>query len=336
MKHLKRFSVLGFVVLISLSIIFISAVLAQDVEKEKKQAEEIKPPIDEKWYEEGDEEVYKFEINPITPKEGITGGILIYYGHFVKPPYKVELVPCNSKCYEKDLKYRLLINNLPIIPGPRDFLIRLNKASLKKAEEKHKMTKEEIEALKERDKISENVRRDVKRYWDKLIKKYDANTEEGKKKIKEEIEKYIANHPKIEGYKIFNFREFEFFVPETKVDIFSGWIKITISPFMFLPEEKKREIIRRREEYFDSLYFQQKEDWEYDLGRNYTIAYSEIRVSTTLNSIKKISSIISSNNDYEYKVKKAYKITEDILLSKLLVYNFDPRSFNNYMGENHD
>jgi hypothetical protein len=34
---------------------------------------------------------YKMDINQITPAEGITTGHLIAYGHYIKPPYKVEV-----------------------------------------------------------------------------------------------------------------------------------------------------------------------------------------------------------------------------------------------------
>ncbi|MDO9390939.1 MAG: hypothetical protein Q7U71_04105 [bacterium] len=34
---------------------------------------------------------YKMEINPITPSAGITTGHVIAYGHYIRPPYKVEV-----------------------------------------------------------------------------------------------------------------------------------------------------------------------------------------------------------------------------------------------------
>lgn len=36
--------------------------------------------------------LYKTEINPVTPETGITTGHVIAYGHYIKPPYKVEIV----------------------------------------------------------------------------------------------------------------------------------------------------------------------------------------------------------------------------------------------------
>lgn len=34
---------------------------------------------------------YKIDIKQITPKEGITTGHVIAYGHYIKPPYKIEV-----------------------------------------------------------------------------------------------------------------------------------------------------------------------------------------------------------------------------------------------------
>lgn len=36
-------------------------------------------------------DLYKIDLNPVTPNEGITTGHVIAYGHYIKPPYKVEI-----------------------------------------------------------------------------------------------------------------------------------------------------------------------------------------------------------------------------------------------------
>ncbi|MBN2135599.1 MAG: hypothetical protein JW737_07715, partial [Acidobacteria bacterium] len=103
-------SILMMLVLITVFLISVSLSFAEDKKVKSantnKQEEDIQPPGDENWYETGDEDVYKFEINPITPKEGITGGILIYYGHFIKPPYKIE-----------NRGLEIYVNNLCVHPG---------------------------------------------------------------------------------------------------------------------------------------------------------------------------------------------------------------------------
>jgi hypothetical protein len=48
---------------------------------------------------------YKMEINPITPSAGITTGHVIAYGHYIKPPYKVEV---RDTC--------VFINNVQVLP----------------------------------------------------------------------------------------------------------------------------------------------------------------------------------------------------------------------------
>ena len=72
-------------------------------EKQKEKIEQ--PPLSYGLYLPGDEEVYKVKINPITPAEGINTGALLYYGHLVRPPYKVEMV-------YKDYRCKVLVNNL--------------------------------------------------------------------------------------------------------------------------------------------------------------------------------------------------------------------------------
>lgn len=43
-------------------------------------------------YSKIEEKLYKVDIHPKTPKEGIMTGYAILYGHYVKPPYKFEIV----------------------------------------------------------------------------------------------------------------------------------------------------------------------------------------------------------------------------------------------------
>jgi hypothetical protein len=43
-------------------------------------------------YSKIEEKLYKVEIHPIIPKEGIMTGYALLYSHYVKPPYKFEIV----------------------------------------------------------------------------------------------------------------------------------------------------------------------------------------------------------------------------------------------------
>jgi hypothetical protein len=73
---------------------------------------------------------YKIEINPITPSEGITTGHVIAYGHYIKPPYKVEV---RDTC--------VFINNVQVWPP-------LQTKSKKEEDEKNKKTVDEIKSIK--------------------------------------------------------------------------------------------------------------------------------------------------------------------------------------------
>jgi hypothetical protein len=60
---------------------------------------------------------HKIDIAPITPKDGIKTGIVIAYGHVIKPPYKIY--------YEGD---NLMINNVQVRPS----LVRERARKMKK------------------------------------------------------------------------------------------------------------------------------------------------------------------------------------------------------------
>jgi len=42
-------------------------------------------------YSEEEAELYRMDIHQITPDSGITTGHIIAYGHYIKPPYKIEM-----------------------------------------------------------------------------------------------------------------------------------------------------------------------------------------------------------------------------------------------------
>lgn len=84
-------------------------------------------------YSEEEAELYRMPIEQITPKDGIWTGHIIAYGHYIKPPYKVEV---------KDTT--VLINNVQIYPAlMTPGMIEKGK----KAKEIREMKKREIEAF---------------------------------------------------------------------------------------------------------------------------------------------------------------------------------------------
>jgi len=72
--------------------------------------------------------LYKTEISQVTPQSGITTGHVIAYGHYIKPPYKVEI--------KKDTM--LFINGVQIFPVlPSKFEIEKKRRQEMKIENKY-------------------------------------------------------------------------------------------------------------------------------------------------------------------------------------------------------
>jgi hypothetical protein len=73
--------------------------------------------------------LYKTELSSITPKSGITTGHVIAYGHYIKPPYRVEI--------RNDTM--LFINGVQIFPVlPSEYEIERKRRGEKRLEEKYR------------------------------------------------------------------------------------------------------------------------------------------------------------------------------------------------------
>jgi len=71
-------------------------------------------------YSKIEEKLYRVDIHPITPKDGIWTGYVIAYGHYIKPPYKFEIKHDTI----------LYINDVQIEP-PIESLIKIRKIAQK-------------------------------------------------------------------------------------------------------------------------------------------------------------------------------------------------------------
>jgi hypothetical protein len=77
--------------------IYIGMVVFVGVLYSQKQKYEYIPKLGDLGYGvkvsiEKERELFKMDIHPVTPKEGIMTGHVILYGHHIKPPYKLEIV----------------------------------------------------------------------------------------------------------------------------------------------------------------------------------------------------------------------------------------------------
>jgi hypothetical protein len=76
-------------------------------------------------YSEEEEELYRMPLKQVTPKDGIWTGHIIAYGHYIKPPYKVEV---------KDTF--VYVNNVQIFP------VLITEGEKKRREEEKRITSE--------------------------------------------------------------------------------------------------------------------------------------------------------------------------------------------------
>jgi hypothetical protein len=99
-------------------------------------------------YSEEEAELYKIDIHQVTPDSGITTGHIIAYGHYIKPPYKIEV--------RDTIVY---INGVQILP-------RLIPPGKKKKKQEAKTSKTEYEIAND----------SIWATYDSLRQKYDKST----------------------------------------------------------------------------------------------------------------------------------------------------------------
>ncbi len=276
--------------------------------------EKIPPAPDyyyEDWVEPDDEEYYKFDIHPITPEKGITGGILIYYGHFVKPPYKVEIK--NGE---------VLVNNLPVQRGPEKVLKKLSDRH-KKREKAH------LDSIKY---PPELVAR-----WNKCVK-FNMKLEEKYRELNARIEKKeITEREAMEQMRTILSSS-----PEVKHFVHVAWNYVSIyhsdnecGGYVIRKPEKspeitKKEFIKRKDE---ALKLSQ-ELWSIKLNRYTNFNFGGYGASESNKVLKKIIKILKSKNTIQYKTYKLFKADLGGLRNaKLLLHNFNLIGYEEWFKE---
>ncbi|MBD3228143.1 MAG: hypothetical protein GF329_08135 [Candidatus Lokiarchaeota archaeon] len=328
MKYLKRFSVFAFVVLVGFSIIFISAVLAQDVEKEKKSNDEIKPPEGEKWYEEGDEKKYTFDFHPVTPKEGVTGGILIYYGMFVKPPYKVDV-------YAFELGVHTYVNGLSIYPIPdiikkrfpeehKEIKIELTEEQELRGDKLNKLVK----SIKDKLQLVVNHHRSILKREINLLKKKGIYSDKKRKELereflrnaKEDFKKTFDSDKRVIKYEIRSIYSFNYSIVfcDEEIDI----------PTIGVWDDRTKE--QKLQDYKEWTL----EVWKKSLDSG--VEYIPISGGTISgpNKCDYFVRILKSDLSREEKIKMLYKILLDLKRAKAIYYNFDSEEYLEYKRNN--
>ncbi|MBN2134710.1 MAG: hypothetical protein JW737_03180, partial [Acidobacteria bacterium] len=161
-------------------------------EKQQEKDEQLQPG--ENWYLPGDEEVYKVKINPIIPAEGINTGALLYYGHLVKPPYKVEMV-------YKDYRCKVLVNNLDIVGFDNKIMQSYSEGMIRQA---FKNSPEQMQ--KQLDMVKQwVVFVELSEEYMAMEKKYDMKQLEAKAQMLDEyksfLDIYMSQNPMLADYR---------------------------------------------------------------------------------------------------------------------------------------
>jgi hypothetical protein len=250
--------------------------------------------------------LYKTELNPVTPETGITTGHIIAYGHYIKPPYKVEV--------REDTF--LFLNGIRIYPSLP------SKIGL---EEERRM----FEKYKEADKIAEPYRENFRVSFDNAQELYKVfSPQKGKEIAVDSICKLLKKDSLIVDIKA---------VPQGKEDILLE-IKHYLPGYNMPPEPPAIELVELRmhppelpqplskKEKFERKKYvvaMQKESTEKDLvkGRVLVISSSSWVVCFEMD-LKKVVKVLRSDLSFEEKYEKLYhNVGGDI---KEILYNFNP------------
>ncbi|MBN2134920.1 MAG: hypothetical protein JW737_04250, partial [Acidobacteria bacterium] len=300
--------------LITLLMISNSASFAQDNKSKSsnstKQEKDIQPPSGEMWYEEGDEKLYKFDINPITPESGIKGGLLIYYGHYVKPPYKVTM---NFK-YNSDEKNlcHINVNGLSLFPGHRVHEKMLKIKSERAIGKLPPLSRE----IKQKMLNFKRAMSEIERFHNELVKEYDRKTKSNYEFITKKLENYLKNDQDVTEYSINS--PLSFFVLITGDKFYNplnAYSHFEKDHFYFMSKNEKSTYW---EEDCIHIYNLVQEDLKKDI-------YFEPSLSRGWGDVKKlknIEKILRNNMSREQKIKYLYKETKNINLAKYIYYNY--------------
>jgi hypothetical protein len=115
--------------------------------------------------------LYKTQINPVTPKTGIETGHVIAYGHYIKPPYKLEV-------REDTLLFLNGIRICPTLPSrvAEEYSKRLGEKALEK------LSKEDLAIYKKHEVLFEEVKNVYKK----------VNAQKGREQALDSVFKLIA------------------------------------------------------------------------------------------------------------------------------------------------
>jgi hypothetical protein len=277
-----------------------------------KLEEDIQLPPGEKWYEEGDEILYKFDIHPVTPNKGVNGGILIYYGHFVKPPYNI-----------KRIGSEVFVNGLRIYPGDKYFENHL-------AEIKESRLRKKYPDNPERKKIREarcKIVNDARNLYSKLKTKY-SNKKDASDLIKKDLNEFLSSYWLIEKYEIYNkgIIGFDYIVKGDKNKQLH-YIEL---------EEEIAAYTKKEIQVLDTNFAEEeKVSWNYTLSRFlYFYFYSSYPYSTReINLLEKVVIILKSRSSRIEKIQKLYLLLDNIEIAKVTFYNFDIIEYENWMNK---
>ncbi len=276
--------------------------------EEVHKAEDIKPPSGEKWYEEGDEKIYKFDIQATTPRFGIQDGIFIFYGHFIKPPYKVNAKYIKNEPEFKN-KCEIYVNGLLVNYNEYEFQKKFYDYNLAKRIKNLKISEQRKNILR---KIN-HLTSEFEKIQNILIKKYNLSPDSDQELAIEELKMRIDTIAKPVSYYINSIYYF-------KIEILKGgYITIRhpdvndpLNPYVPpTPQQCQKE----------SLYWMKhirdlKSVWKLNTSKSVRIA-----------EIREIAAILQSNISIEDKIMKIFQITENLDDAKFIYYNFAYKDF---------
>ena len=269
----------------------------QDYGKEK---DDIEPPEEEDWIESGDKELYTLKMNCITPKTGITGGTLIYFGIYVKPPYELRIVD-NT----------LLINNLPFY-GPLEFRKKLSERWMAKIKEKTILSDKEKEYFSRLHKVVE----EIKNKHDLLIAKFKDDYDTKTTEIIKDLDNFLKNHPEIDYYKIYPGIYIEFKIKNRLFEsLYSVELRKTLRTIR--DPETDPPANENDKNYLESL-----------LKDSFVEKYpAEMITSFDNERYIKAAYILKSDMKNIDKIKYLFKLYNNIYKAKLVYYNFNYYEF---------
>ncbi len=264
----------------------------------------------ENWIEPDDEECYRVEINPITPETGITGGLLIIYGHLIKPPYKLEIRQDEGFINSFPKAY---VNNIPINSYPSK-LSKHFKESRKKCREKYYRREKEdyikqysSELLEKREKCDEMHKVIEKKHSEisNLYKKGKLTEREAIIKMRE----YLDSRKEIKGYH----HNVQFIVTVIYRDKDCSIRDIRRRPNMTDEEREKSTSLR-------------KAIWEHRLSNNVTFVFGDIWDTMDEKALQDLIDIYTLSNK-EHRIYEIYKCFKNFWVAKYLYYNFNVKEF---------